>query len=470
MTKAFAMAETTPVTIATGENVDEGLDNGGDDYTEEDLENDLGDEEPAPEPEPTVIPFEGIELADDVITDKYLRSALLALYRSAYTEGHPKYYTGSVIYSDMFKEFESINIDKKNISSLKGMEKLELDSLVSFSANSNEITSFDGSILTYIDDRKFTSLSLANNELSSLDVSYFENLTYLDVSSNKLSSLDLSTIEGKGEQTTVVLNLANNKFDSISDIVFPNKRIGHIELNIINNNITDLTDTYFSDFYTMHVGIQGFLDAKNPKVDTKNNLMIYEMNMEGLAVEIYKIDGEVDELVYTISDLDITDNFKRLDLPVGEYEYVYTLNGERAFSRYDYNRTYFDSWEFDVIPQKASYMFTYKGKQYEELGKVTGKVTVTLSTSEEGAKIFYQVNGGEWVEGTVVECDKGGSYSIKVKTVINGVESDLQNVWVRTSLNLYVPDALMLVLVVLLSLVIFLVVIPIISKKYFKKG
>ena len=103
------------------------------------------------------------------------------------------------------------------------------------------------------------------------------------------------------------------------------------------------------------------------------------------------------------------------------------------------------------------------------MGKVTGKVTVKLSSNDAGAKIFYQVNNGEWIEGNVIECGDGGNYSIKVKAVVDGVESIEQNIWVRTSLNLYIPDALMLALVLLLALVLFFVVLPIVSKKYFKK-
>ena len=82
---------------------------------------------------------------------------------------------------------------------------------------------------------------------------------------------------------------------------------------------------------------------------------------------------------------------------------------------------------------------------------------------------MYQVNGGEWVEGNIVECNHGGTYSIKAKVIIDGVESEVQNIWVRTSLNLYVPDALMLALILLLVLALFLVVLPIISRKYFKR-
>jgi len=417
-----------------------------------------------------IIPFDGLEVGEDVIIDKQLRSALLDIYKDAYDPTDPKYYDGSIIYSDMFKDFETLNLDEEGISSLNGLEKLELDNLTSLSLNQNDLTTFDDSMLENIDEDKFTTLSLASNQISSVKLTRLEHITYLDLSSNRLSSVDLSSIEGKTSGTSLSFNLANNNLDSISDIVFPSKRIGHIELNIISNNITDLTDTFFTDFYTLHVGVQGFKTSdKVVCVDTSKNVLIYPFNIPNLSIEITKTDGEEDELVATISDADIEDDFLKLNLSVGEYEFDYKLDGNDAYTNRDYARKFYTSGEFNVIPQKAKYIFTYKGKTYEELGKVTGKVTVTLSSVEEGAKIMYSVNGGEWKEGTEIKCEDGGSYSIKVKTIINGFESEEQSIWVRTSLNLYISDALMLVLVLLLALVLFLVVLPIVSKKYFKK-
>ena len=183
---AFAV-ETDSQVIATTENPDEGLDGG-----QEDPEL---DEEPV-EPDYTV--FEGFQVSDSVMTDRYLYSALLALYRRVDSS-----YTGSVIYSDMFKNFETINLDDKNITSLAGFEKLELDNLISFSANSNEISEFDKSFLRYIDEDKFTSLSLAGNELYEIDFEaldeYFGYAIFTDASGNEytLFAYDYSIVIGE---------------------------------------------------------------------------------------------------------------------------------------------------------------------------------------------------------------------------------------------------------------------------------
>lgn len=468
-TSIYVNAKTEPNIISTteGGEGDSGDSTGGEGSG--DTEGEIIEEE---EELPPQVIFEGVKVTQSNMPDKNLYVALLDIYGEHYSATHEgEEYLGDSIYTDMFKEITTINVDRLAISTLDGMERLELDSLVSFSANINEISDFDSKWFRYTDLDTFKSLSLAGNQLSKIDLSPYYRLTNINLSSNKFSEIDLSYIEGKTAGTEITINLANNKIDSISSIRLPSKRISHINLNIISNNIADLNDSYFSDFYTLQVGIQGFvsqLDIVN--IDTSKSVKFYKTGIEGLAVEIWRTDGDIeDELITTINDSDIIDRYTEVSLPVGEYEYRYTINGEGAYSRNDYDRLYLIDAKFGVLPQKAKFSFVYKGEEYESLGKVTGKVTVKLSTQEEGAKIIYSVNGSEWIEGNVVECDKGGSYSIKVKTVVNGVESEEESIWVRTSLNLYVSDWLMLVLLILLALVLFFVVLPIVSKKYFKK-
>jgi hypothetical protein len=458
-------AETSTIpstTISTSEGAGEGEDLGGE-------SGDAGEE--TEDPEVTVPTFDGFAITTGVIMDEYLYSALLDLYSNYFKGITGQAYTGTTIYSDMLKDFTTINLDKKNISNLQGIEKLDFDKLQSFSANSNAITEFSSSLLENVEEWTLTSLSLADNELKNVDLSGLTGLVDINLSSNKLTTVDLTSIEGRVAGSTFTLNIANNAFKSFSDIKLPTKRISHYNVNILNNNITSIADTYFTDNYTLNIGIQGFnvADTK-PATDTAKNLVVYKTNIDGLSIKVYKVDGEVDELISTITDADIIDgNSIRLDLKVGQYKFVYQIDGEDAYTKEYTNKLYLKYSEFSVVPQNLKCIFVYKNKEYTELGKVTGKVTVKLSSYDEGAKIFYQVNNGDWVEGTVIECGDGGNYTIKVKAVVDGVESLEQSVWVRTSLNLYIPDALMLALVLLLALVLFLVVLPIVSKKYFKK-
>ena len=419
--------------------------------------------------EPSTPAFNGFAITTSVIWDEYLYAALLSAYSDYFESVNGEAYTGTTIYSDMFAEFTELNLDKKNITSLEGMEKLELENLVTFSANSNSIAEFKGAFFENTEDWTFTNLYLADNELKTIDVTGLIGLKNIDLSSNKLVGVDFTPIEGKTSGSVLTVNLANNAIVSLDDIKLPTRRISHYNLNVINNNIADIPAKYFTDEYTMNIGIQGLNSTTIKSTDTATNLVIYKTNVENLKVVIYKVDGEVDELVGEFDDSDIVGNYLRLNLKVGKYKFIYQINDEDAFTKEHTGKYYLKHCEFNVVPQNLICKFIHKNKEYSELGKVTGKVTVKLSSNDTGAKIFYKVNNGEWVEGDTVYCEDGGNYSITIKSVVDGVESPEQNVWVRTSLNLYIPDALMLVLVVLLFLVLFLVVLPIVSKKYFKK-
>lgn len=432
----------------------------------EDLEGDENTEPPQNNVQPV---FKGYPITTSVVTDGNLYDNLLKIYSKYWFDKTGSEYVDSNLYSDMFNEFTSINLDNKNIYSLAGLEEFDLSNLISFSANSNKIKTIDSSYFDKTKNENFIELNLADNDITSFNISKLSGLKKINLSTNNLSSIDLSSIEGRVSNTEVSFNLANNNFNSISDIKLPSKRIGKINLNIINNNINDLDESYFTNLYSLNIGIQGFVSDEKVKTDTKNNLVIYKMNIDGLSIKITKVDGEQDEDMGVFSDSDITGKFLRLQLPVGEYKYEYLINGVDAYDKYDYTKSYLDSFKFNVIPQQLNVIYVHKNKEYKELGKVTGKVTVKLSSNDNGAEIYYSVNGGEWKKGTEIICDDGGNYSIKVKSVINNVESAEQGVWVRTSLNLYISDAVMLVLIVLLTLVLFLVVLPIVSKKYFKK-
>jgi len=421
--------------------------------------------------------FEGFVITESVMPDEYLYLALLDEYSDYYFEINGVEYEGNQIYSDMFVDVENINLDKCNISSLQGLEKLELDNLKSFSANSNALTSFSSSSLQIVDHWQFTNLSLADNQLTSVNLSNLKGLTNINLSSNKLSAIDFSCIEGRSGGSEVTINVANNIISNFDNLKLPETRILHTNLNIINNNILDIPEKYFGEGYTTDAGIQGFIGEDVVNTDTARNLTIYKVSnpaLNNLFVSIIKIDADVFETISTISlTEDIEGNFLKLDLSVGQYKFKYLqgtrTENEEAYTK-DYSNKYFlKEVKFGVVPQKVGYKFIHKNKEYSELGKVTGKVTVELQSYDVNSKVYYQINNGEWIEGTTIQCDGGGNYSIKVKSVVDGVESDVQSIWVRTSLNLYIPDALMLAFVLLLALVLFLVVLPIVSKKYFKK-
>ena len=181
-----------------------------------------------------------------------------------------------------------------------------------------------------------------------------------------------------------------------------------------------------------------------------------------------KINELDDTLVDTIKDADITGNFVTKQYGIGKYYYIYTINEEEAYNKLDHDRAYFTSEKFNIIPSNPTYMFEYRGEQYDNINKVTGTVKVLLST-EDNATLYYSVNGSGWVEGSEVVCGDGGNYTIRMKSVVDGIESNEVTILVKTSLNAIIPDALMLVLILMFAIVLFVIVVPLVSKKFFRK-
>lgn len=408
---------------------------------------------------------DGFKLTEADITDANLRNCLLNIFKSK-----TDYRSIDALYSTMFNlpVFTSITLDNKNISSLKGLELLEFEYLESMSINYNAINSFSSTYLAGVTD-KFTSLSLKNNAITNIKLDNLNRLTYVDVSSNQISSIDLSHVVVAESGTDVYVNLAGNQFTTMNKILLPERRVGKITLNLIGNNIADIESKYFDgNKYITSVGVQALKDGK---FNTATTIDFYRIGDENVAIEIWRIDGDEDVLVDTITDEDISECGFVLTkkYPIGEYYFNYTVNGGAVPSK-----SYYNDGTFNIIPQTPNITYTYKNQTTKTLGKVTGKVTVNLSTEEEGAKIYYQLNGKDWVEGNTIQCEDGGSYSVKVKAAVvteNGevVESEIKEVLVRTSLNLYISDGVMLVIVALIALTLFLVVVPLISRKYFKR-
>lgn len=374
-------------------------------------------------------------------------------------------YSGSTIYSQMFNSITTISIQNKNISSIKGMEHLWLNELKSLTISSNKLEKISADYFTHAG--KITQVNFANNQLTECDLSPLKKLTDINISSNKLKSIDLSFVTSEN----VNIILANNHFSSIATIKIPT-RATYITLNIISNNITDISDEYLNlSKLNLVVGVQGLKKIdKDIVFNTTTNIKFFKTKIANFATEIYKSNDLIDEKIMTIVDDEIEGNYLSINLDVGNYYTVYTIDGSEIYDMYNESTLYFLSNQFTIVPDTPMHVLEYKGQQYQTLNKVTGVVKVYLSSTDENMQIFYQVNGGEWIEGSEIVCDQGGNYSIRVKSVIGDFESEEKSIYIRTSLNLLIPDGLMLVLVLFLALALIAFVIPLVSKKFFNKG
>lgn len=418
-----------------------------------------------------------IDLND--FSDTSLYSALLKFIED-YAQKKGDKFTGTTLTDTMFlqPDIKELVLNGNGISSISDLAKLKLEfvetlSIVGGSITSISVEDFDG----FISDKdafgteiKLKNINFAKNSISSFELPSLRNLTSLNLSSNSLTSLDLSNCWGD----EVEINLSANEIESLDSISMP--KADKISLTMISNRLYDIDDAYFSDSkYELKIGAQGALSSsETTTLDTTNGLRYYKSNIKGLKLEIYDATLRKLPLVKSVDDSDVTSgNYVNVNLPVGQYVYKYILNDENAFDKSDPDRCYFVTRSFNINPTAPTFKYEYKGKIYDDLNKVTGTVKLHLYSVdlENGmdCKIMYSVNGGDWVEGDEVECSTGGNFSVSMKVVSGKCESSTTSVLVRTSLNTVIPDIVMFFIVLFVGLVIFAVIMPIVSKKFFRK-
>lgn len=408
------------------------------------------------------------------LTDTNLYSSLLDAFEKWLKNTHGITYDAQTIYRDMFKDFTDLTFDDSLILSLEGLELINFANLKSLNITRNKLTTINKEIfakMPVIENLDFTA-----NEITSVDLGKISTLKSINLSNNKLSELNLKDLGA----STININVAQNNFEDISMIKFP-ERVNEISLNIINNKISEIPEDYLKlSKLKMSIGVQGINVGSEVISDTTIPLRYYKTNIDNLKLRIYRYNGIIDEPIEIIGDNDIPANAYYLDkyLPIGQYvfEYVFDRGNdvfEPALDSEDITRSFYETGKMTVLPATCTITYEFKGEKYETFTKkVTGKVKVFLS-SVEGSKIMYKVNSGEWIEceGNYCEitCDEGGNYTIYSKVIIDGMESKEKVVLVRTSQNVIIPDIVMLVLVLLFTLALFMIVVPLVSKKFFRK-
>lgn len=400
--------------------------------------------------------------------DTKLYSALLGVVKT-YAEEKGDRFNGSTLYSEMlnYPDLTKISISGKEISDISGLNKLRLDYVKEISIKNCAISSVNADC--FENAPNLESINFANNSITSFALPTIRNLKSVDLSSNQLNSFNVSNCFGDD----LDVNLAGNNISLMTDIVLGNGFEGKIKLNLIGNNVYEINDQYFdTQKFEIKVGVQGIKNWSETSATTSSKgVRFYKTGIDGLKLNIYDMSVRVPELKKSLSDSDIETgkNYVDILLPIGSYEYKYELNGEDIYDKYDASKKYYKSQSFEVLPSSATYKLEHKGKMYDSLGKVTGSVKVYLESVDETGEIWYSVNAKDWVKGDTIECLEGGTFSIRVKVVVGKYESAETFIMVKTSLNSVLPDFVMFFIVLFCALILFVLVVPVVSKRFFKR-
>ena len=421
------------------------------------------------------------------VNDVYLYQYLLQAYNQTYgltdkthqtetTEDDPEIQ----LYVEMFKYFTELTLTGTNylIESLQGLKVLNLENLKVLNIGKNRIASIDVEDLKHL--TSLEELILFDNELTEITIpSGLINLKVVNLNKNKLSSFDASLINA-GE-----VYLSFNRFTTINSITLPRVIYNtDLYIELFNNNIVDADESYLAGTNAgakikFELGAQGYgLNSKAneqgvviPSIAKSSKIKFYNSTKyPNLQVNIYN--NLTSNLVLEMANSS-ENKISEYSLEVGEYAVEY-VNAETGDALYDWQDEFLCAFKnqtaFKVVPTAPVVKFIIKGKEYDNYGKFSGVGKIVATTSDVGGEMYYCFSGGEWIKGSEVSLKRGGQYSVSFKYVVTNAESDtvyeseMVTKFVSQSVNPYIPDIVIVVLVIALMLVLFFVVLPLLVK------
>ncbi len=416
----------------------------------------------------------GVELPEDPndiggtitsVSNELLKDMLLKIYKD-----YDSRYTSNYLRMEMFKNFTMLDLSNlvqgtSNVIDLSGIKYLDLSNLKVLKLAKNNIENFeitdlpgvktqnnDDNTVTYIIDnaspvKSLETLDLSNNTLSgTFDATHFEKLTDLYLGDNTFTKvLFQRTQEGE-----CVLDYRNNKIASMADITLP--EYGETTLILFGNPIKNI-ETIPTNV-TIEIGLTNLTNATTSS--TKVKYMPFTILQ--MDVKLYtKNVSETDFVTYEEYEFTIDENSEFV-LPAGVYKISYIeLNSQEEVK----------SSEVTVRPENATFVFKI-GKETVKTkpDKFSKKSQVVFTAPNENAKVYYRYSSSsKWIEGNVCDLsEKSGEYAVYYKTVENGIESVILAIPVQVSYSTFLPDFVIILIIVVALLVLGFVVVPLIKK------
>ena len=362
---------------------------------------------------------------------------------------------------------EIININKKDISSLKGIEafpnlkelncgnnsiqKLDLrqnPELEKLICNKNQLTQLDLS-----KNPKIYHLICSENQLEQLDVSHLESLVTLDCSHNDLERLDV-----KNSKSLVALNCSWNRLTELDADVTHKPSLERVECQ--NNQLTSL-------ILGENKGLKKLNCAHNQltQLNLDNMISLEELNCFDNQLTVLDVSNSPKLTKLWLGDNHLTSlnldnnpnlNFTYTDIYSGENVYTVTLNPDRTFDLstlpggFDISRV--TGWEYGkangnilTVDEDTNVVY-YAYKCRSDILEVSFKLVVTGTGGSTGGGSTGggipgggstgggstgggSTGGGSTGGGTTTP--EAGKYQLTVTdgvATVNGITSDVLNV------------------------------------------
>lgn len=364
------------------------------------------------------------------------------------------------------EEFKIIDLSNEGLLITSDLRKFNFGFATTLNLSNNSLTVFEETDLSGFSIEKLKNLNISNNKLTNVEISNFYNISNINLSNNNLKKLNIENTINGGDleegSIPVVVNLIANSVSRISNIKFSKSTRLNIELYLIGNLVLDYS-TFSNNGVKVFLGIQNI--PNNKKIDTTTEVEYFKLNQDNLYIEIL---DNIERVVLTekqINDSEVEDS-TCFSLPVGEYKITYKFAEMDEFTEIQESLKNY-SFILFVNPTTPTYIVEINGKIKDELKRFQGTGKLYLS-SEDNTTIYYKYSyTNEWVEGNEVELDRGGKYSVYIKCVAGEFyESAVTTIHINSSLNKILPDWLLLVIIVGITLAFFLLLLPFLGKKF----
>ncbi len=337
----------------------------------------------------------------DGIYDSNLYNALLW---NNYNKFLPTDKRKAHITKDMFKSVQHLDLAGYEISSLIGLEKLEMPLLTSVNLSNNNISLLNEEVASFFIN--VTVLDLSNNNLKEINaITNIQKLNNLDASYNKISAIDLSLMQQ--ENNIVKVNLMHNKIKNISSITLNNDL--NYEINLISNFFTENISVANAkiDYFFQRSEIETPTDSFTIKNLGGNTY-------ENFVIEVYSNNNKIETL----------NIMQQATLNVGAYTFKFLNNQSSLYNETNIKTYAFKDVSFNVIPSVPTATFYNNGKQiqFNPTAKNFGEITIKFN-SENGYDIKVSLDGENYESQNQIVLNKIGKFTVYVKCQHNGVES-----------------------------------------------
>lgn len=343
---------------------------------------------------------------------------------------------------------------------LSGLKKFNLTKVESIDLSSSKLTEFHATDI--VPDttiwNNLTSIDLSNNALT--EVTFGGKMTQLqsiDLHNNTITSVEMKSLIAP----TITVNLNNNALAKVEDISMPFNSQSKVTISLYANAMVSKPQNTQTRIF--QYGIQNLSALSLTSGDT----VVWE-TMGDIVPHIFTVtytdDGNIaQETLYKALDPD-TASFT---LPVNTYRMKYYNTATNQYLPEIEVEIGLPAYEFTIRPITPAYKILIDGKEYDKYtDTINGRPSLKIFGGE--GQLYYSVGGANWIaveNGEIVNLDQySGTYVVRIKNVENGIESKYVSVSLSTSLNAYLPDVVMLVLVIAIVLLIAFVALPLLKK------